>query len=282
MTETATRLAPTGTTLRELFLKSGNLCAFPGCTQLMMNLEGIFIGNVCHIEGAEEGGERFNSTMTNEERRAPSNLMLMCYEHHKVTDNVAKFPVATLRKYKADHESRFSSPDRAILATLKDWTTVDEPKPPENLRRANRVLGWKNSEDELAGTRRTLGKYIERLSRVPIEVRSFLGKVAQRAHRLGSAAATGTSQRGLLVACFDIENAFKISPDALSRQATQLELYNLGGLDDFDVGDREVPAILIRDLDGWPFWGELAQFCVAESVQMEKFTELLDFSSLDE
>jgi hypothetical protein len=31
MTEKAKRLAPTPQTLREVFLKSGNLCAFPGC-----------------------------------------------------------------------------------------------------------------------------------------------------------------------------------------------------------------------------------------------------------
>jgi hypothetical protein len=140
MSETATRLTPTGATLREVFLKSGNLCAFPDCSQLMMNLEGVFIGNVCHIEAAEEGGERFNTAMTNEERRAPANLMLMCYPHHKVTDDVVKYRVATLRKFKADHEARFSSPDRAILSTLKDWTMLAEPRAPENLRRANRVL----------------------------------------------------------------------------------------------------------------------------------------------
>ena len=65
--------------LRELFLKSGNLCAFPGCEKLMMNAGGVFIGQVCHIEAAEEGGERFRGSMTNEQRRAVSNLMLMCY-----------------------------------------------------------------------------------------------------------------------------------------------------------------------------------------------------------
>jgi len=281
MTQKATRLAPNGTTLRELFLKSGNLCAFPGCTHLMMDHAGVFIGNLCHIEAAETGGQRFNAAMTNEERRAPANLMLMCHAHHKVTDDVTKYPVAILRKYKADHESRFSSPDRAILATLKDWTTVAEVRPPENLRRANRVLGWKNSDADLAVTVLSVGRYIEALSRVPMEVRSFLGKVVQRAHRLGDAPATGT-RGGLLVACYDIENAFRMSAGALTKQATQLALYKVGGLSDLDVGDRVVPAILIRDHDGWPFWPEMATFCEAESVSLDTLTELLDFSSLDE
>ena len=47
----------------------------------MMNTEGVFIGQVCHIEAADEGGERFNPSMTPKERRQLSNLLLMCYPH---------------------------------------------------------------------------------------------------------------------------------------------------------------------------------------------------------
>ena len=45
----------------------------------MMNEQGVFVGQVCHIEGAEEGGERFNPRMSNEERRAAANLMLSVF-----------------------------------------------------------------------------------------------------------------------------------------------------------------------------------------------------------
>jgi hypothetical protein len=73
-----------------------------------------------------------------------------------------------------------------------------------------------------------------------------------------------------------------MSAEALGEHATQLHLYSLGGLHELDVGEYEVPGILIRHLDGWPFWGEPAKFCAAESVSMEAFTEQLDFSALDE
>ena len=53
----------------------------------MVNDDGTFIGQVCHIEGAEKGEESFNENQTNEERRAFENLMLMCYEHHQVTND---------------------------------------------------------------------------------------------------------------------------------------------------------------------------------------------------
>src|SRR5690606_5537463 len=50
MPEKPKRLTPTNKTLREIFLKSGNLCAFPSCTNIMMDADGTFIGNLCHIE----------------------------------------------------------------------------------------------------------------------------------------------------------------------------------------------------------------------------------------
>jgi hypothetical protein len=108
------RLKPSFATFRALFLKSGNLCAFPGCDALVMNEAGLFIGQLCHIEAAEPGGERFNPNMTNEERRSASNLMLMCYPHHRETNDKAKYTVADLRRMKAAHERRFSRPDRAM------------------------------------------------------------------------------------------------------------------------------------------------------------------------
>ncbi len=51
--------------LRELYLKSGNQCAFPACNNLMMNKDGDFVVVVCHIEAAMPGGERFNKNKTN-------------------------------------------------------------------------------------------------------------------------------------------------------------------------------------------------------------------------
>ena len=77
MVKEAKRLTPKSETLRELFLKSGNQCAFPDCDARMIDKEGNFIGQLCHIEAAEDGGPRFNANMSNEERRAYENLMLI-------------------------------------------------------------------------------------------------------------------------------------------------------------------------------------------------------------
>jgi hypothetical protein len=90
------RLTPKTEVLRELYLKSGNQCAFSGCPRVMIDSDGNFVGQICHIEAAEEGGERFNHKQTNEDRRAFNNLMLMCYEHHVYND-----------PHKLDHKLRW-------------------------------------------------------------------------------------------------------------------------------------------------------------------------------
>lgn len=111
----AKRKAPDKDTLRELYLKSGNQCAFPNCTRVILNSDGVFVGQICHIEAAEEGGERFNPVMSDDERAAFSNLMLMCYEHHVITNDVITYTVEALQLMKAKHEIKFTDPAQAIL-----------------------------------------------------------------------------------------------------------------------------------------------------------------------
>lgn len=101
------RLPPRTEALRALFARSGNRCAFPGCTALLVNERNHFIAQVCHIESAEVGGERFNATQTDEERRSYDNLILLCYPHHVETNDVALYSAERLRLVKAEHERLF-------------------------------------------------------------------------------------------------------------------------------------------------------------------------------
>jgi hypothetical protein len=99
------RIAPSRETLIALFAKSGNSCAFPGCTHELITSRNLFVGQICHIEAANVGGPRFNPNMTDEERRACGNLVLLCYKHHRETDDVTFFDVATLIQMKQSHEA---------------------------------------------------------------------------------------------------------------------------------------------------------------------------------
>ena len=101
------RLNPKYEALRSLFARSGNQCAFLGCTQFMVNSKNQFIGNVCHIEAASSGGPRYNPNQTDEERRSYDNLLLLCYPHHVESNDESDYPVDRLKKIKYDHESKF-------------------------------------------------------------------------------------------------------------------------------------------------------------------------------
>ena len=267
MTEIPKRLKPKPETLRELFLKSGNLCAFPNCTTLMMNEQGVFIGQVCHIKAAENGGPRFSPAMTNEQRRAPADLMLMCYAHHQVTDDEKKFPVNKLRKMKREHERRFSAPDRAILERLTDWTTADKPTQVKNLCRMNDVLQWRHSDEELSLSVAELNEYIERFRVVPIEVRRFVGAMAQRMHRMRDTSAVHDDLFGIGILISDVRDAFKIGDSTIRKRLSQLESYNLGDLDEINTDLGPQPMIRIINLEsGWPTWMDIVAFCEANGA----------------
>ena len=128
------RLAPKTNTLRALFARSGNQCAFPGCTQPIMNKKNKFIGQVCHIEAAMTGGERFNEESDNEFRRSYENLLILCYPHHIETDDVEEYPAERLIQIKNEHEQLFEKDnfkiDEAELVKLshemvKYWGDIE-------------------------------------------------------------------------------------------------------------------------------------------------------------
>lgn len=108
------RLAPKKDVLRALFARSGNQCAFPGCTQPLINEKNKFIGQVCHIEAAVEGGERFNPDSNNEYRRSYENLLILCYPHHVETDDIDEYPTVRLTQIKNEHEQLFEKSDFKI------------------------------------------------------------------------------------------------------------------------------------------------------------------------
>jgi hypothetical protein len=121
-------------TLRALFARSGNVCAFPACDHPLIQDETTFVGEVCHIEAAMPGGERFNPQQTEDERRSFENLLLLCHRHHVVTDDAERYTVGVLREMKASHAEahsgrRFKVEERALERITKDieryWEMVD-------------------------------------------------------------------------------------------------------------------------------------------------------------
>jgi hypothetical protein len=95
----------------------------------MIDSAGKFVGQICHIEAAEKGGERFNPKQTNEECRNFANLVLMCYEHHVATNDVAKYKVIDLQRLKAEHEAKFMNIEDRLDKAFRE----QGPDPSKNM-----------------------------------------------------------------------------------------------------------------------------------------------------
>jgi len=119
------RLTPKRDVVRALFARSGNRCSFPGCTAHLVNERNLFVGQICHIEAAESGGERYNPQQTDDERRDYHNLILMCYPHHVETNDVEVYTVEILKQMKERHERVFLSDPFKIDESLL-WKVTAE------------------------------------------------------------------------------------------------------------------------------------------------------------
>lgn len=94
-------------TIKRLFALSGNQCAFPGCTvKIVQETSDYLISQICHIEAAEPEGQRYNPNQSDDERRSFENLVLLCPNHHVVTNDEVIYTVEKLKTIKKDHEEK--------------------------------------------------------------------------------------------------------------------------------------------------------------------------------
>lgn len=271
MTGEIKRLTPTSDTVRELYLKSGNECAFPGCTHRMINEEGVFIGEICHIEAALPGGERFNPSQSNEERRAFSNLMLMCHAHHKVTDNVEIYTVEYLKKMKAEHEAKFTNIIEHIRESIMDHTAKQDVSLPTTLQRYDKVLGWNMSSEDIAATLPELYEFINRLKRLPVSTRELLAIIVTR----------GEEQRlpgySLRAHYDDVVEATQLDDDTVFKHMKILEAHKLANLYEHDRLMINVSGLA----SGWEIWADLRLFSERTGISLQDLVVNLRFDFLD-
>ena len=97
-------------TIKKLFALSCNQCAMPDCyNSLVARDEKTIIAKICHIEAASSDGPRYNSKMTDDQRRSFDNLILLCDECHSIIDNKeneSKYTVLILKEWKRNHENK--------------------------------------------------------------------------------------------------------------------------------------------------------------------------------
>jgi hypothetical protein len=99
--------APSLPSVKALFARSKNRCAFPECTSPVVEDSGTVTAEICHIRALKERGPRYDKTQTSEERNATANLILMCGRHHKIIDTeTKKFTTPALLAIKRAHEEQ--------------------------------------------------------------------------------------------------------------------------------------------------------------------------------
>lgn len=278
MIEVPKRLTPTQDVVRELYLKSGNECAFPGCSNRIIDKDGIFIAQLCHIEAAEPGGERFNPKQTNEERRAFSNLMLMCYKHHKITNDVNLYPVDRLRRMKEDHESKFTDIVETIRipSSVNDITASQSTVVPSRLKRCNEVLDWQLTDDELASEITYFEEYCKRFDRLTRAVRQLFSIIVERCE---------ISDSVLSVPYSEIKAIVDIDQELLNEYLEILERYKLAYTtvytyygEEYEKRMHDICIYKVSDLD---ICGVIKDFCRKTGILIESFLVGLQFDQLD-
>lgn len=172
MQEIPKRLSPTVQDRQKLFALSGNICAFPGCNAVIINDHNELVGQMCHIESALPGGERFNINQTNNERRSYYNLMLLCYPHHITTNDVHSYTVEKLKQMKAAHEGKArSNANSAQLDSFINQSLWQDFTLPKNVG----AIGL--PQDTITDVTESAPKLLEAIARLPFSTRQVYANV---------------------------------------------------------------------------------------------------------
>jgi len=119
-------------TIKALFAKSGNECAFPACNHPLVDDRNLFVGELCHINAINKKDARFDNNLDDEYLRSYDNLILLCHAHHKRIDSFQdEYTADGLKDMRSKHESKFinnpfivsdaTGQDTAIEMEIEDW-----------------------------------------------------------------------------------------------------------------------------------------------------------------
>lgn len=250
----------------------------------MLDPAGNFIGQICHIEAAMPGGERFNALMSNEDRRSEKNLILMCYGHHVATNDIFQYPVYKLQEIKRQHEQRFSDPSQIMLCSLTDSTLETSPVLPRNLGKLFRSMNWGMSPTETQETFEEAIEHIQKFVRVPLETRHFLGQFAFRLNYLKNTSQAWKDGIAYFMPVRDVENTFRLDETQIKSIFSQMMSYNLGNIEEvsFDGVYPPYGAFLYPFSSDWNFWLDVSECCRNNSIDITAICDALNFGLLDD
>lgn len=265
----AKRLNPTKDTLRNLYLRSGNQCAFPGCKRTILNDKWLLVGQVCHIEAAMPGGQRYNPNQDDEDRRHFNNLMLLCYDHHIETNDEVAFTVDRLQKIKADHEKKFSDvADKLSYGNVTDLTQLQEYEYCSSLKNINSVREWRNTEEMLSTVIPEFNALIDRLRKVTPETRNIFCMMLSRSQGEKSE-----------IDLDEIQEVTGKSDKNMVHYVVLLQKY--GMITKSEKNEYNRPISYFEEYDGWDMWNEIKEYSDKTGISLEELIVNMRFSLLD-
>lgn len=267
MNESPKRLEPLKETARRLYLTSGNQCAFPGCNKMIINSDGELLGEICHIEAAMPGGERFNPNQTNEERRNFNNLIILCLDHHQITNNVNEYPVEKLKEMKRNHEKKFADAVSKLESSIEDLTELQTINYCTSLETINKTLQWNNNKEELREIINLFNSEADRLKKLVPNTRNLFSIMINRSNNN-------------VFSIDEVQQAAALSNNEFKKHYNILKRYYF--IDEAEEVDGDyVSALGIAD--DWDLWTDIKNFCDSESnvYRVEAIINDLNFSLLD-
>lgn len=265
-------------TTRELYLYSGNQCAFTACTEVLLMEDSTWNCEAAHIYGVKANSARGGHDLTNEQLRDPSNLLLMCLKHHHVIDNKqleATYTVEVVQGMKAQHETKYRT---ALLGLERiiDSTAGVVIKRPRNLCALDGFCA-NLTDDEIRENVVMAAPFIDALVKQPAALRDVIALVLVHGR-----AENFYGTRRVLATTTRIEAvASSITRDELARRARSLEHDGLLSIEE----DEGVSYFLLVDPAakrvGWDLFVAIHDFAGSDPQTVRKIIEDLDFTELD-
>ena len=166
------------TTKRILDIQSLNQCAFPGCTNPLVELDTgqsgpAVVSDICHIYASSPNGPRGQGDLTEEELKSIDNLILLCPNHHRVVDRQPEtYTAELLKQWKEEHDAKVKNRYPAGLDIIREL--VDE-----KIKNETDILRKSRFFAEFDSTRSSL-----ELARKLVEGELSVGTNAVRRHAL--------------------------------------------------------------------------------------------------
>ncbi len=261
---------------RDLYLRSGNRCAHPACNEPLMRSDAILVGEIAHIEAAMPTGPRFRASMTNEERRGFSNLLLICANHHTVIDaDPDTWTVAKLQALKAAHEAIYTGTIDRLRSTVGDITQGTPWQPATNLGMLPYI--GKLGPDEIAGSIEVMNGFACRLATVPVGARSVLALVVSHGNQIAS-----TSSAEVAILWPLLQQVADCSLQELRDYIAVLEHAQLAW--PYDPEDGTVSLVVAGNStpgNGWEIMVELKEIAGSDNAVVRRVLVDLDFTAFD-